>query len=44
MTENAAAGEVVLTSSDLREIEDGASHIKPSGDRYPPEQQRLIDR
>ncbi|WNG52684.1 aldo/keto reductase [Archangium minus] len=44
MLENAGAADIVLTASDLREIEDGASRIKPSGDRYPPQQQRLIDR
>jgi len=44
MIENADAARVVLTASDLREIEAGASRITPSGDRYPPQQQRLIDR
>ncbi|WP_395847146.1 aldo/keto reductase [Cystobacter fuscus] len=44
MLENAGAADIVLTASDLRELEDGASRIKPSGDRYPPQQQRLIDR
>jgi aryl-alcohol dehydrogenase-like predicted oxidoreductase len=44
MIENAGAADIVLTASELREIEDGASRIKPSGDRYPPQQQRLIDR
>ncbi|QRO02392.1 aldo/keto reductase [Archangium violaceum] len=44
MIENAGAADIVLTASDLRELEDGASRIKPSGDRYPPQQQRLIDR
>jgi|SRR6218665_1100688 len=44
MIENAGAADIVLTASDLRELEDGASRIKPSGDRYSPQQQRLIDR
>jgi aryl-alcohol dehydrogenase-like predicted oxidoreductase len=44
MIENAGAADIVLTADDLRAIEDGASRIKPSGDRYPPQHQRLIDR
>jgi aryl-alcohol dehydrogenase-like predicted oxidoreductase len=44
MIENAGAADIVLTADDLRAIEDGASRIKPSGDRYPPLHQRLIDR
>lgn len=44
MLENVAAAEIELTASDLHELDEGASRIKPSGDRYPPEQQRLIDR
>jgi aryl-alcohol dehydrogenase-like predicted oxidoreductase len=44
MVENLGAADIVLTESDLHEINDGASRIKPSGDRYPPEHQRLVDR
>jgi aryl-alcohol dehydrogenase-like predicted oxidoreductase len=44
MIENAGAADIVLSASDLRAIEDGASRVKPSGDRYPPQHQRLIDR
>jgi aryl-alcohol dehydrogenase-like predicted oxidoreductase len=44
MVENTAAAEVVLTAGDLRKIDDSASHIEPSGERYPPQHQRLIDR
>ena len=44
MIENAAAADLVLTESDLRAIEEAASRIKASGDRYSPQQQRLIDR
>ncbi|MEO6601593.1 MAG: hypothetical protein ABIQ16_17085 [Polyangiaceae bacterium] len=43
MVENTAAVDVVLTISDLRELEDGLACIEPNGDRYPPEQQRVID-
>jgi aryl-alcohol dehydrogenase-like predicted oxidoreductase len=44
MVENTAAAEVVLTAGDLRKIDDSASHIEASGERYPPQHQRLIDR
>jgi aryl-alcohol dehydrogenase-like predicted oxidoreductase len=44
MIENASAAELVLTADDLRTIAEGASHITAAGDRYPPQQQRLIDR
>ncbi|MET0404927.1 MAG: aldo/keto reductase [Cystobacter sp.] len=44
MLENTGAADLVLSASDLRELEEGASRITPSGDRYPPQQQRLIDR
>jgi aryl-alcohol dehydrogenase-like predicted oxidoreductase len=44
MLENAGAADLVLTAGDLRAIEDGASRIKASGDRYAPQQQRLISR
>ncbi len=44
MLENAGAVDIVLTSGDLRAIEDGASRIEARGDRYSPQHQRLIDR
>jgi aryl-alcohol dehydrogenase-like predicted oxidoreductase len=44
MIENAVAAEVVLSAADLRAIEDGASRIEARGDRYAPQQQRMIDR
>jgi aryl-alcohol dehydrogenase-like predicted oxidoreductase len=44
LIENAGAIEVGLTATDLRAIEEGASRISVSGDRYSPAQQRLIDR
>jgi hypothetical protein len=43
MLENAGAADIVLTSSDLRAIEDGASRIEAHGDRYPPQHQRPIE-
>jgi len=44
MIENAGAADLRLSESDLSAIEQGASRIEPSGDRYAPQQQRLIDR
>ena len=44
LLENAAAADLVLSADDLRQIEQGASKIQASGDRYAPQQQRLIDR
>ena len=44
MLENAGAAEGVLTQGDLRAIQEGAAHIEPSGERYPAELQRFIDR
>ena len=44
MKENSRAAEVVLTETDLREIETAASKIKAQGDRYPEMHLRLIDR
>ena len=44
MIENADAADIILTARELREIDDGASGIRPSGERYPPQHQRLIDR
>ncbi len=42
--ENTNAAGISLTASDLRQIEEGVSKLEPTGDRYAPEQQRLIDR
>jgi aryl-alcohol dehydrogenase-like predicted oxidoreductase len=44
MIENAGAADLLLSENDLRAIEQSASRIEPSGDRYAPQQQRLIDR
>lgn len=44
LIENVASADIVLTPGELVEIEEGASRITPSGDRYPPEYQRLINR
>jgi aryl-alcohol dehydrogenase-like predicted oxidoreductase len=44
MIENSDAAEIVLTANEVCEINDGASSIQPSGERYPPQHQRLIDR
>jgi aryl-alcohol dehydrogenase-like predicted oxidoreductase len=44
MSENASAADIVLTESDLRAIDDGAARIRASGDRYSPQQARLVDR
>jgi aryl-alcohol dehydrogenase-like predicted oxidoreductase len=44
LEENLTATDVELTSDDLEEIEDGASHIRPQGHRYSESSERLIDR
>jgi aryl-alcohol dehydrogenase-like predicted oxidoreductase len=44
LEENLAATEVELSSDDLEEIEEGASHIRPQGHRYSESSERLIDR
>jgi aryl-alcohol dehydrogenase-like predicted oxidoreductase len=44
MLENARAANIVLTASELQKIEAGVSRLAPSGERYPAQQQRLIDR
>jgi aryl-alcohol dehydrogenase-like predicted oxidoreductase len=44
MVENARAANLALTASELQKIEAGLSRLAPSGERYPPQQQRLIDR
>jgi aryl-alcohol dehydrogenase-like predicted oxidoreductase len=44
LEENLAATDVELTSEDLREIEEGASDIRPQGHRYSESSERFIDR
>ncbi len=44
LEENLAATDVELTSGDLEEIDEGASHIRPQGHRYGESSERLIDR
>jgi aryl-alcohol dehydrogenase-like predicted oxidoreductase len=44
MIENTDAADLVLTTDALRALDEGASRIRPSGDRYSPQQQRLVDR
>jgi aryl-alcohol dehydrogenase-like predicted oxidoreductase len=44
LIENVGSAAIVLTPGELGEIEEGASRITASGDRYPPEYQRLINR
>ena len=44
MLENAGAADLVLTANEFQELEDGSSRLTPMGERYPPQQQRLIDR
>lgn len=44
LVENLAASSVELTENDLREIEAGASKIKPAGERYSEGSAKLIDR
>jgi hypothetical protein len=44
LQENAAAADVELTGSDLREIDSAASKIKVEGARYSEAAQRMINR
>jgi aryl-alcohol dehydrogenase-like predicted oxidoreductase len=44
MRENLGAIGIELTRDDIRDIENRATQLTPSGDRYPPEQQRMVDR
>lgn len=44
MNENIKAADLVLTASDLQEIESAASKIKIQGDRYPEAHMKLINR
>jgi len=44
LEENIAAASVDLTSDDLREINEAASHIQPAGERYAPAQLAMVGR
>jgi aryl-alcohol dehydrogenase-like predicted oxidoreductase len=44
LDENIGAVHVDLTESDLREINEGASHIQAEGDRYAPAQMAMVGR
>jgi len=44
LDENLAAADLVLTAADLRALAEGASRITAVGERYAPQQQRMIDR
>ena len=44
LEENIGAANVQLTADDLSEIEQGASHIRPVGDRYTPQHMALVGR
>jgi aryl-alcohol dehydrogenase-like predicted oxidoreductase len=44
LEENLGAASVELTEQDLREIDDGASHIQPEGERYAPQQLAMVGR
>jgi len=44
LDENVGAANVSLTQADLREIDEGVSHIQPEGDRYAPAQMAMVGR
>jgi aryl-alcohol dehydrogenase-like predicted oxidoreductase len=44
LEENIGAVAIRLTEADLREIDEGASRIKPEGERYPPQQMAMVGR
>ncbi|HTK59095.1 MAG TPA: aldo/keto reductase [Sphingomicrobium sp.] len=44
LDENIGAAKVSLTQADLREIDEGAAHIQPEGDRYAPAQMAMVGR
>jgi diketogulonate reductase-like aldo/keto reductase len=44
LAENLGAATLVLTPSDLREIDDAFAAISLHGDRYPDVLQRMVDR
>ena len=44
LEENIGAASIQLTNADLREIDEGASRIRPEGDRYAPAQMAMVGR
>lgn len=44
LEENIGAANIALTKADLREINDGASHIEAEGERYAPAQMAMVGR
>jgi aryl-alcohol dehydrogenase-like predicted oxidoreductase len=44
LEENIGAAGIELTKADLREIDEGASQIRPEGDRYAPAQMAMVGR
>lgn len=44
LEENIGAVNIELTAADRREINEGASHIQPEGDRYAPAQMAMVGR
>lgn len=44
LDENIGAADIRLSDADLREIDEGASQIEPSGDRYAPAQLAMVSR
>lgn len=44
LEENIGAANIELTAADLQEINEGASHIQPEGDRYAPAQMAMVGR
>ena len=44
LEENIGAANLELTDTDLREIDEGASRIRPEGDRYAPAQMAMVGR
>ena len=44
LEENIGAADIALTDADLREIDEGASHIQAEGDRYAPQQMAMVGR
>ena len=44
LEENMGAADIELTDADLREIDEGASHIQVEGDRYAPAQMAMVGR
>jgi aryl-alcohol dehydrogenase-like predicted oxidoreductase len=44
LEENLRAADLRLTTDELRELDSAVSRIQIVGDRYPPEQQRQVER